>query len=259
MSTADDRGARWAGALALGSGVVVYVGPGASADRHRHDAIQLLIGVDAPVTLNVQGTSREAGAAVVPSGVEHSVVARGRTIVVLVEPVGPVGAATSRFATDHLGIELGDRVDELPAPGGADAVVAWSRRTLERLTGVPCAVDLTSVRPEVLELVRFVDEHLDGSPRLAEVAERVGRSPRQLRRDLAVDLGMPFRRYVLWRRLRHAVLEVRGGRDLTTAAATAGFADSAHFSRVFRGMFGLTPSGVLPLLEVSRTELDALI
>lgn len=55
------------------------------------------------------------------------------------------------------------------------------------------------------------------------------------------------------------MLEVRDGRDLTSAAAASGFADSAHFSRVFRGMFGLTPSEVLPLLDVSRTELDALI
>ena len=130
---------------------------------------------------------------------------------------------------------------------------------MARLTGAPCAVDLALLSPEVLELVRFVDEHLDGSPRLAEIAERVGRSPRQLRRDLASELGMPFRRYVLWRRLQRVVLEVQGGHDLTTAAATAGFADSAHLSRVFRSMFGLTPSEVLPVLEVSRTELEALI
>ena len=106
--------------------------------------------------------------------------------------------------------------------------------------------------------MRYVDEHLDGSLRLEDIAQHVGLSPRQLRRDIADQLGMPFRRYVLWRRLRRAVLAVRRGDDLTTAAATAGFADSAHFSRVFRSLFGLTPSEVLPLLDVSHAELDAM-
>ena len=104
--------------------------------------------------------------------------------------------------------------------------------------------------------MQYVEDNLDGSPRLDEIAGYVGLSPRQLRRDIADQLGMPFRRYVLWRRLRRAVLAVHEGDDLTTAAATAGFADSAHFSRVFRGLFGLTPSEVLPLLEVSDTGLD---
>jgi AraC-like DNA-binding protein len=242
--------------LAFGAGLVVYVGPGASADRHRHDAIQLMIGVDAPVTLAVNGSSFDARAAFVPSAAEHSVAAHGRTIVVLVEPIGPVGSAVSRFASDHIGKDVGDRVLDLPFAADADLIVAWSRRTLEDLTGVPCAVNPTSLRPEVRALVHYIDQHLDGTPRLDDVADAVGRSTRQLRRDLASDLGMPFRRYVLWRRLGRAVMEVRAGRDLTTAAATAGFTDSAHFSRVFRGMFGLTPSEVLPLLAVSRTETD---
>jgi AraC-like DNA-binding protein len=33
--------------------------------------------------------------------------------------------------------------------------------------------------------------------------------------------------------------------SLTEAADAAGFADSAHFSRTFRAMFGLTPSQIL--------------
>jgi AraC-like DNA-binding protein len=43
---------------------------------------------------------------------------------------------------------------------------------------------------------------------------------------------------------------VQSGNDLTTAAAEAGFADAAHFTRTFRATFGMAPSVVLPLISV---------
>ena len=46
LSGAADR---WSGMVALGSGIVVYIGPGATADLHRHDAIQIVWSPDRPV------------------------------------------------------------------------------------------------------------------------------------------------------------------------------------------------------------------
>jgi AraC-like DNA-binding protein len=249
---------RWDGTLVLGSGMVVYDGPGASADCHSHDAAQLVVGVQDVVELRTPAGRAHVRAAMIPPRTEHALVASGRTILVLVEPAGPVGSAVARFAIEEAEIDVANRLVDLPPPPAADpvAAVTWSRRALEQLTGLSSTTDLGSGRPEVRQLVRYVDDRLDGTPLLSEVAELVRLSPRQLSRLVADEVGMPFRRYVLWRRLRRAVLTVRDGHDLTTASAAAGFADSAHFSRVFRGLFGLTPSEVLPLLEVSHAELD---
>jgi AraC-like DNA-binding protein len=38
---------------------------------------------------------------------------------------------------------------------------------------------------------------------------------------------------------------VEQGASLSAAAASAGFADSAHLSRVFRAQFGMTPTQAL--------------
>jgi AraC-like DNA-binding protein len=78
--------------------------------------------------------------------------------------------------------------------------------------------------------------------KLAELARRSGLSERQLREVFVRDTGLSPRAYLRWRRLRRAVTSIREGASLTQAAVQAGFADGAHFSRVFRSQFGMSPT-----------------
>jgi AraC-like DNA-binding protein len=78
--------------------------------------------------------------------------------------------------------------------------------------------------------------------KLAELARRSGLSERQLREVFVRDTGLSPRAYLRWRRLRRAVSSIREGASLTQAAVQAGFADGAHFSRVFRSQFGMSPT-----------------
>lgn len=48
------------------------------------------------------------------------------------------------------------------------------------------------------------------------------------------NVGVPFRRYLMWQRLLEAVKQVTSGTSLTEAARESGFADSAHLSRTFK-------------------------
>lgn len=96
----------------------------------------------------------------------------------------------------------------------------------------------------------YVESAIDGKPQLTEAAGRAGVSPTRLTHVFTREVGIPFRRFVLWTRLKHAVAATQAGHDLTEAAVAAGFSDSAHLSRTFRAMFGLSPSLVLPLAEL---------
>jgi len=58
-------------------------------------------------------------------------------------------------------------------------------------------------------------------------------------------VGLPFRRYVLWRRLTRAMVAVGRGRTLTAAAHECGFSDSAHLTRTCYQMLGQPPSVLL--------------
>jgi AraC-like DNA-binding protein len=80
---------------------------------------------------------------------------------------------------------------------------------------------------------------------LQDAAARSALSPERFRHLFADEIGLPFRRYVLWRRLRLATTELMAGQDVTTAAHAAGFSDAAHFARTLRSTFGVTASQAL--------------
>ena len=60
-----------------------------------------------------------------------------------------------------------------------------------------------------------------------------------------------LRSYRVWSQVRLAMAGLAASPRLTDAALHGAFSDSAHFSRMFRQTFGMTPSSVLkPLKEV---------
>jgi AraC-like DNA-binding protein len=73
-------------------------------------------------------------------------------------------------------------------------------------------------------------------------ARAAGLSASRFQHLFTREVGVPFRRYRGWQRLRGAIHAAASGLSLTEAAYAAGFADQAHFSRTFRATFGAPPS-----------------
>jgi AraC-like DNA-binding protein len=77
---------------------------------------------------------------------------------------------------------------------------------------------------------------------LDDVASQVHLSSSRFAHLFSQEIGLPFRRYLLWRKLTHAILMVGRGDTLSAAAHGAGFSDSAHLTRTFYQMFGIPPT-----------------
>ncbi|MFO1371919.1 MAG: AraC family transcriptional regulator [Candidatus Competibacteraceae bacterium] len=101
-----------------------------------------------------------------------------------------------------------------------------------------------SLDGRIQRVIQLMKEDLTRSYSMNELAEYVNLSPTRLIHLFKETVGVPIRRFRQWHRMRVVVALIAKGNTLTDAALEAGFADSSHFSRAFRNMFGITPSSL---------------
>jgi AraC family transcriptional regulator len=98
-------------------------------------------------------------------------------------------------------------------------------------------------RGRLRAVVEYIEEHLDASPSLEQMAEVAGLSPYHFARQFRTATGLPPHQYVIARRVERAkeLLQVGTNLSLTEVATCAGFSDQSHFSHHFRRLVGITP------------------
>lgn len=232
---------------------MLYVGPGASADRHAHHAIQLVVAFERPFVVDVGSGATTRWTAIVAADAPHEFRAEpGLMALLYLEPAAPGARALQRrLARDCAFIEEAEeRLCAVPRP----EIETWTSRgalvwfdEVIALLGVPSLPPI--VHPAVKKALAILERSLDDVPRLEELAREVGISDGRLVHLFREQVGLPVRRYVLWLRTKRAAELVARGGSLTEAAHAAGFADGPHLSRTFRAMFGTSPSLVMPFME----------
>ncbi|MBL6987795.1 MAG: helix-turn-helix transcriptional regulator, partial [Methylobacter sp.] len=109
------------------------------------------------------------------------------------------------------------------------------------------------IDPRISRVVNFLFEHSDDLSSVATLAGTVGISASRFQHLFTEQIGVPFRRYRGWNRMRKAIREIIKGNNFTTAAHATGFSDSAHFSHEFRKTFGAPPTvGLQRLARLQR-------
>ncbi|HEX8637186.1 MAG TPA: helix-turn-helix domain-containing protein [Pyrinomonadaceae bacterium] len=96
---------------------------------------------------------------------------------------------------------------------------------------------------KILEALSIIEEN-KGEIKIAEIAERIGLSPRQFERRFKASAGVTPKQFVRTRRFRAtavALLE-ENSTNWANRAAEMGFADQAHLSHEFSALAGRTPN-----------------
>jgi AraC-like DNA-binding protein len=97
----------------------------------------------------------------------------------------------------------------------------------------------------------FLDAEQIRVVRSAELEAVTGLTRYDLARQFRVMYGTSPYRYLLMRRLDRAREQIAMGRPLSAVAVDIGFADQAHFARMFKATFGLTPARYRALRQSS--------
>lgn len=118
--------------------------------------------------------------------------------------------------------------------------------------------------PRVIDVARQLRTSVHHAPPLAELAESVNLSESRLEKLFKEQTGLPITQYRVRYRVFISTIIMALGYSVTEASLLAGFSNSAHLSRCYRQVNGVTPSStflsqpyVESLLDDSATGLVA--
>lgn len=240
----------WNGTLAFGPWWLLYCGPISPTELHAHHAFQIVVHGGTPCMVDAEGEALLGPIVITEPDQPHSIQSRrDHALVVFVEPESSAGLALrDRHPPEELGPAhpVAEVIGDL-APDNWSRADEAVRRTLA-LAGM--SESPTTLRwwrhPAVDEaLLRLPDLVEDSRVDVSNLAATIGVSTSRLTHVFSTEVGIPLRSYARWLRLVRATELLADGDTITEAAHAAGFTDAAHFSRVFKAMFGLTPSEVM--------------
>lgn len=217
---------------------------------HRHFGASVAVTTGKPFRLETKTEGGEFMAALVPPNLEHRALApETRMVVAIVDPDSPdfrpllQGLSTTSIQKldDALFKPCRKHLDQIIDGKADDRIIEKTVAAMVSVLQRDSTERLDERIAQVLERIRSAFPEV---PPLTILAREQGISPNRLMTLFKQSLGLPMRRYLLWLRLRECVRWLERGDNLTDTAHAAGFADSAHLSRVFRDNFGMRPSDI---------------
>lgn len=223
----------------------LYAGVVAEIPSQRHSALIYVALSGDEFTIETSGRTLRASAALIRPGVRKRIVGRPKVAVIDVSPT-------------HLGYPAFAQAQELVQawphehftallPALRDFAAGHTRPTeADQLYGQMVTLatkrmpDTKPVDPRVRQVMKLLRENQRRT--LEELAEAVCLSKDWLVHLFQREAGISLRKYEQTIKLHAAAAFVNRGVSMTEVAAIAGFADSAHFSKMWKQHYGLPPN-----------------
>jgi len=234
---------------------MIVWGPGFTTAGHRHHCVQLVMALRGSLLIRSRPNDQwmRCSAALVRPDAAHEVDARDTTVLIgFVDSESELGAALNERVKGAISCISKAQVARwrtaLGMPLTEARVERWVRRhLLHRRRAV-------RIHPGVSRALDHLRENLGVSDdfSLKTLAGISGLSQSRFMHVFTTSTGVPLRPYILWLRLQRACCDLMSGSSVTRAAHGAGFSDSAHLTRTFRRMLGMTPTQLALRKRMSR-------
>ncbi|WP_114765619.1 helix-turn-helix transcriptional regulator [Vibrio rhodolitus] len=226
-------------------GMLVSYGEMVDTAQHAHALLQLTVFEDSG-SLLIDG--QLLSSSLLASNVAHRLQMK-KGWVILVEPQSEVGRCLQQLLVDNQYQEFAfshelllPSENHFPLP----QVIAILQQLSATVDWQQMLGEVTSNDPRIERLLTqlnqcFASECLKPDNwRAEQIAEQLALSESRFLHLFKQQMGIAWRPYLLWRRLICAVKLIREGESATEAAHRAGFSDSAHLSRTFKSIFGVS-------------------
>lgn len=221
----------------------MYLGPSFDNGTHSHNAYQVVVALDGTTRVEIDGIWLENTIFVIRPNTKHRVQFFGVVAVLLMD------AEVTTRGDDFIATRLRpDTLSELKACyaelySSEQALAVYKKVTAE----VGLAVDIlnSSIDDRIKKCLNFINQNLNENLSMEMVCRLNGISESSFSHLFSKEVGIPFRRYVLWKRIKESIsLYLKGNKSLTDVSLEMGFSDQAHFTKSFRDVFGVKPTFV---------------
>ena len=233
----------------LSPGILIIYGASLDAAIHKHQAIQLVWTASGLCKFNNHEIS---GPLIINSQVEHQLHME-MGWVLLVEPKSQLGQQlVERLAgADAVPIQLDSTIGmamgkEKPKPEDDPAILLAPLINALGLKPIYSGGSPNVSDKRIGKLLNQLNSCLPGEClkptgwKAADIAAQLAISEGRFLHLFKEQMGIPWRPYLLWYRLICAINALVKGSSVTEAAYSAGFSDSAHLSRTFRSLLGMS-------------------
>lgn len=210
---------------------------------HRHISASLLVGLDQPFRLQVDGHWRLTRAAIVAPDVPQALdPANAAMWIAQLDPDSRFWRSLVPLVGDGRSADIALRDEILPPVGEFDCVAMRSH-----LTGLVACVgrDPVALDDRVAKVCDSLRRELPEKLDVSALASTVELSASRLTHLFRQQTGVPLRRFLLHMKMNRALTFWEPGKPVSRVAAEAGFYDQPHFVRTAREMFDALPSEVV--------------
>ena len=235
-------------------GVGVYCGNVKETKLHAHHAIEIVFALSGCFkVVDKFGIQEKYQLVLIPNDIQHQFVAINDVtpVFIYLDPFHDIGKAlTSRFKLNKEIVGLNVIPNQhiftnlhLWRSGKDINIFETVAALAHQLTGTGFYTNESDER--ILKSIENIHADLHMDIRIKDIASKAHLSESRYAHLFKEQVGIPFRRFVLWTRLQTTVKSVIEGNSLTSACYDGGFSDLPHFSKTFFDMFGVPPSSVL--------------
>jgi AraC-like DNA-binding protein len=226
----------------------IFIGSFKENNFHNHYAIQLSIALDSVIHIeDIEGKVYKSSQLIVKDYVAHKLDCSKPHILILFSPFSKVGHYMQNTVDKQISTFNSTWIEDIRVIGNGYVLGNLSFETFvyriqEVFSDLDCICTNKNhvIDDRVDSALSYLFVHYERTIPLDEIAEYVNLSPSRFLHLFKLTTGMTYRRAQLWNKIENSLHALKE-QNITQTAHQYGFADSAHYSRVFKENFGFSP------------------
>lgn len=234
------------------NGGAVYIGKDVSTNLHQHHAIQIVISFKQTFEIITPNQIyKDCKFVIIPENIQHQFVGPldEYQVFIYLDPFHRLSKLLKNKFSLNANVILADNyLSHIPLlkewlEKDNNEIQEITKNIIEKITNNVIVDTITDNR--ITRSIEYLTNNINKSIRISEIADFVCLSESRFAHLFKLQVGIPFRRYILWLRIQKTLLSFSDGNSFTSASYDGGFTDISHFNRTFKEMFGNTPSAIL--------------